>query len=38
VLSRAWRAVLVVGVTSIRQKERESEPVRQLDLPRDPPA
>jgi hypothetical protein len=27
--------VLVVGVTSIR--ERESEPVRQLVLPRDPP-
>jgi hypothetical protein len=28
--------VLVVGVTSVR--ERESEPVRQLVLPRDPPA
>jgi hypothetical protein len=30
--------VLVVGVTSVRKRERESEPVRQLVLPRDPPA
>jgi hypothetical protein len=29
---------LVVGVTSVRERERESEPVRQLVLPRDPPA
>jgi hypothetical protein len=29
---------LVVGVTSVRERERESEPVRQLILPRDPPA
>jgi hypothetical protein len=29
---------LVVGVTSVRESERESEPVRQLVLPRDPPA
>jgi hypothetical protein len=28
--------VLVVGVTSVRERERESEPVRQLLLPRDP--
>jgi hypothetical protein len=27
--------VLVVGVTSVRERERESEPVRQLVLPRD---
>jgi hypothetical protein len=27
---------LVVGVTSVRERERESEPVRQLVLPRDP--
>jgi hypothetical protein len=30
------RDALVVGVTSVR--EREGEPVRQLVLPRDPPA
>jgi hypothetical protein len=29
--------VLIVGVTSVRARERESEPVRQLVLPRDPP-
>jgi hypothetical protein len=29
---------LVVGVTSVRERERESEPVRQLVLRRDPPA
>jgi hypothetical protein len=29
---------LVVGVTSVRERERESKPVRQLVLPRDPPA
>jgi hypothetical protein len=28
--------VLVVGVTSVRERERESEPARQLVLPRDP--
>jgi hypothetical protein len=28
---------LVVGVTSVRERARESEPVRQLVLPRDPP-
>jgi hypothetical protein len=28
---------LVVGVTSVRERERESEPVRQLLLPRDLP-
>jgi hypothetical protein len=28
--------VLVVGVTSVHARERESEPVRQLVLPRDP--
>jgi hypothetical protein len=28
--------VLVVGVTSVRERERESEHVRQLVLPRDP--
>jgi hypothetical protein len=28
--------VLTVGVTSVRERERESEPVRQLVLPRDP--
>jgi hypothetical protein len=27
---------LAVGVTSVRERERESEPVRQLVLPRDP--
>jgi hypothetical protein len=27
---------LIVGVTSVRERERESEPVRQLVLPRDP--
>jgi hypothetical protein len=27
---------LVVGVTSVRERERESEPVCQLVLPRDP--
>jgi hypothetical protein len=27
---------LVVGVTSVREREREGEPVRQLILPRDP--
>jgi hypothetical protein len=27
---------LVVGVTSVREREREGEPVRQLVLPRDP--
>jgi hypothetical protein len=36
VLPRARGSVLVVGVTSVR--ERESEPVRQLVLPRDPPS
>jgi hypothetical protein len=30
--------VLVVGVTSVRERERESEPVRLLVPPRDPPA
>jgi hypothetical protein len=29
---------LAVGVTSVRERERESEPVRQPVLPRDPPA
>jgi hypothetical protein len=29
---------LEVGVTSVRERERESEPVRQPVLPRDPPA
>jgi hypothetical protein len=29
---------LAVGVTSVREGERESEPVRQPVLPRDPPA
>jgi hypothetical protein len=29
--------VLVVGVTSVRERERESEHVRQLVPPRDPP-
>jgi hypothetical protein len=28
---------LAVGVTSVREGERESEPVRQPVLPRDPP-
>jgi hypothetical protein len=28
--------VLAVGVTSVRERERESEPVRQPVLPRDP--
>jgi hypothetical protein len=37
VLSRT-RGVLVVGVTSVRERERESEPVRLLVPPRDPPA
>jgi hypothetical protein len=37
VLSRT-RGVLVVGVTSVRERERESEPVRQLVPPHDPPA
>jgi hypothetical protein len=36
VLPRARGDVLAVGVTSVR--ERESEPVRQPVLPRDPPA
>jgi hypothetical protein len=36
VLPRARGGVLVVGVTSVRA--RESETVRQLVLPRDPPA
>jgi hypothetical protein len=30
------RDTLVVGVTSVRARERESEPIRQLVLPRDP--
>jgi hypothetical protein len=34
VLSRAQGGVLVVGVTSGREREREIEPVRQLVLPR----
>ena len=38
VLSRAGGGVLAVGVTSVRERERESEPVRQPVLPRDPPA
>jgi hypothetical protein len=29
---------LVVGVTSVREREREREPVRQLVLPCDPPS
>jgi hypothetical protein len=32
------RDALVVGVTSVRERERESEPVRQPVLPRDPPS
>jgi hypothetical protein len=38
VLPRATGGVLAVGVTSVRARERErvSEPVRQLVLPRDP--
>jgi hypothetical protein len=35
VLPRATRGVLAVGVTSVREREREH--VRQLLLPRDPP-
>jgi hypothetical protein len=37
VLPRAG-GVLAVGVTSVRARERESEPVRQPVLPRDLPA
>jgi hypothetical protein len=32
------RDAVVVGVTSVRERERESELVRQPVLPRDPPA
>jgi hypothetical protein len=38
VLPRARGGELAVGVTSVRERERESEPVRQPVLPRDPPA
>jgi hypothetical protein len=31
------QGVLVVGVTSVRARERESEPIRLLVPPRDPP-
>jgi hypothetical protein len=37
VLSCAKGDALAVGVTSVREGERESEPVRQPVLPRDPP-
>jgi hypothetical protein len=37
VLSCARGGALAVGVTSIREGERESEPVRQPVLPRDHP-